>query len=217
MNYKRIYEYRFSDIDQDSRNRVWNEISRFVHPLMGAPVKILEPGGGRCEFISSITSAKERWVVDKMMPDAGLMTDIKFVHGDIFSVNLPSAYFDGIFVSNFLEHLGSHDEIIILLSKLRDCLQDSGIIAIMGPNFKYAFKEYYDCSDHRIALTHLSVEELLYSAGFQIEKIIPRFIPFSFRGKFPPNAILTRIYLHIPLMWKLFGKQYLIIGRKCTS
>ena len=125
MNCKRIYEYRFSDINQDAKNRVWHEISRFVHPLMGRPVRILEPGGGRCEFIRSITSAKERWVVDKMMPDAGLMTDIRFIQGDIFSVNLPSAYFDGIFVSNFLEHLGSHYEIVLLLSKLRKCLLDN--------------------------------------------------------------------------------------------
>lgn len=216
MNYERIYEYRFSAINQDAKSKVWFEISKFVYPLMGKPVRILEPGGGRCEFIRSVTSAKERWVVDKMMPDAGLLTDIRFIQGDIFNVNLPSAYFDGIFVSNFLEHLGSHDEIFSLLIKLRECLQDAGVIAIMGPNFKYAFKEYFDCSDHKITLTHLSVEELLYSSGYQVEKIIPRFIPFSFRGTLPTSGILTRIYLHVPFLWKLFGKQFLILARKCT-
>lgn len=213
MDYEKIYAYRFATVDQAAKDKVWLELSSFVYDLMERPDKILDPAGGMCEFIRSVKSAKERWVVDKMLPPLELLHDIQFVHGDIFNVELPPAYFDGVFISNFLEHLGSHDEVYSLLVKLRESMRERGVIAIMGPNFKYAFKDYFDCADHKLALTHIAVEELLYSAGFKIEKVIPRFIPYSFRGKLPSSKMLTRAYLGMPFFWRFFGKQFLILAR----
>ena len=42
----------------------------------------------------------------------------------------------------------------------------------------------------------------------------PRFLPFSFRGVLPPSAALTRTYVRTPVLWRLLGKQFLVIGRK---
>ena len=43
LNYERLYEYRFRDIDQGARAAVWSEIAPHVHGLMGAPQKVLDP------------------------------------------------------------------------------------------------------------------------------------------------------------------------------
>ena len=93
-------------------------------------------------------------------------------------------------------------------------LREGGRIAVMGPNFKYCHKDYFDFADHKMILTHLSLQEHIYSAGFSIIKVIPQFLPVSFRGKLPINKFIVRTYLSIPLLWKLFGKQFLIIAEK---
>jgi hypothetical protein len=96
-------------------------------------------------------------------------------------------------------------------------LKPGGRIAIMGPNFKYCQNEYFDFADHKMILTHLSLEEHIYSAGFDVIKVVPRFLPVSFRGRFPINKLIVRTYLLMPLLWKFFGKQFLIIAEKHKS
>ena len=65
-----------------------------------------------------------------------------------------------------------------------------------------------------MALTHVAIGEHLYAAGFEPITMIPRYLPYSFRGILPPSPPLTRLYLKTPLAWKLLGKQFLVIGRK---
>ena len=37
INYERLYAYRFRDVDQASRQKVWNEIARYIHERLGEP------------------------------------------------------------------------------------------------------------------------------------------------------------------------------------
>jgi hypothetical protein len=60
----------------------------------------------------------------------------------------------------------------------------------------------------------VAIEEHLYAAGFELDKVVPRYLPYSFRGILPPSPQLTRLYLKMPPAWKLLGKQFLVIGRK---
>ena len=46
MNFERLYNYRFQDIDQNGRIAVWKEISPHVHGIMGQPQKVLDPAAG---------------------------------------------------------------------------------------------------------------------------------------------------------------------------
>jgi hypothetical protein len=95
-----------------------------------------------------------------------------------------------------------------------DSTAKGGKIAIMGPNFKYSSKDYFDYADHILPLSHYAVAEHLYAAGYSIEKVIAKFIPFSFGGVLPPSPFLTRMYLKMPFTWPILGKQFLIIGEK---
>jgi SAM-dependent methyltransferase len=215
LNYQRIYEYRFAGVDQCAREAVWSVIARYIQKLMGNPEIILDPAGGRGEFLRSLPEVRERWMVDAVKTiDDAFLKGIHFIELDIRSVDLPSCYFDGIFVSNFLEHLDSQADIYNLLAKFKTSLKPGGVIAIMGPNFKYCAQNYFDCADHRTPLTHVSMEELLYSAGFSIERSIPRFLPFSFRSILPANKLFTRLYLAFPWLWQLAGRQFLLLARK---
>jgi SAM-dependent methyltransferase len=213
INYERLYTYRFRDVDQASRQAVWTEISRYVYERLGAPRSVLDPGAGRGEFITAVPAA-DRWGVDLVRQGDLESAGVKMIIADIMDAELPADYFDGVFLSNFLEHLPDQDAVGTVLAKLRDAMRPGGRIAIMGPNFRYCAKDYFDCADHTVILTHIGAEEHVYAAGFEVMSVAPRFLPYSFRGLLPPSPTLTRTYLRTPAMWRLLGKQFLVIGRK---
>jgi SAM-dependent methyltransferase len=213
LDYGRLYEFRFRDVEQRARQTVWNEIGPFVWKRMGSPARVLDPAGGRGEFVNSI-AADERWLVDLVdYPHRRTAPGVKVVIGDVLSLDLPRDYFDGIFVSNLLEHLPDPDAVAGFLARMRLTLAPGGVLAIMGPNFKYCAREYFDCADHVLALTHVSVEEHLIAADFELQEIVPRFLPFSFRSRLPASARLTRLYLQMPLLWRVAGSQFLLLAR----
>ena len=213
LDYGRLYEFRFRDVDQHARQTVWNEVGPFVWKRMGSPARVLDPAGGRGEFLNAI-AAHERWLVDLVdYVHRETVPEVKVVIGDVLSLDLPRDYFDGIFVSNLLEHLPHPDAVAGFLARMRETLAPGGVLALMGPNFKYCAREYFDCADHLLALTHISVEEHLIAAGYEVQEIVPRFLPFSFRGRLPASARLTRLYLRTPLLWRVAGSQFLILAR----
>jgi 2-polyprenyl-3-methyl-5-hydroxy-6-metoxy-1,4-benzoquinol methylase len=134
------------------------------------------------------------------------------VLGDAMTVELPAEHFDGVFVSNFLEHLASQEEVAAFLERMRGLIAPGGRIAVMGPNIRYCQREYWDFADHVVPLTDRSVEEHLYAAGFQPLKRIARFLPYSFTGRLPASASLTSAYLRMPPLWRLLGRQFLVVG-----
>ena len=215
MDLDRIYAYRFKNVDHVKRNMVWEEVAAFMYKALGAPERVLDPAAGMCEFINNIP-AKERWAVDMNGPflSAHAQEGIHQVVADTLIADLPKDHFDAVFISNFLEHLHSQEEVAAFLSKMHGHLRKGGRIAVMGPNFKYVYKEYFDFADHTVVLSELGVAEHLYGAGFEVETIHPRFLPLSFRGGLPVNRTLVRSFLAMPWAWRFFGKQFLLIGRK---
>ena len=181
------------------------------------PERVLDPAAGRCEFLNAVP-LRERWGIDAVkyeeaVPDEG----IRLLVSDVMQADLPDSYFDGIFVSNFLEHLQDADEVAAFLDKMRDCVNPGGRIAVMGPNFRYCAREYFDFADHRVILTEESTAEHLYAAGFEIKQVIPRFLPYSFGGRLPTHPALVRAYLRARFAWPLLGKQFLVIAERPLS
>lgn len=213
IDFKRLYAYRHRGVDQSGRQAVWGEIAPFVYDLMGRPQRVLDPAAGRGEFVNAI-AASERWIVDSVAyEEADLDPSVKVVTADIFDADLPAGHFDGIFASNLLEHFESQRDVARFLARMRACAAAGATIAVLGPNFRYCSREYFDCADHTLALTHVAVEEHLYAAGFEIDRVIPRFLPYSFRGILPPSPTLTRLYLKAPAAWRFLGKQFLVLAK----
>jgi hypothetical protein len=210
VNFERLYEYRFRSVDQDARRDVWIEIARYVHETMGRPEVVLDPAAGRGEFINAVP-ARERWAVDQHDYTAGTYEpDVRSIVSDIFEADLPRGHFDGIFVSNFLEHLTSQEEVATFLEYMHSLVRPGGSIAVIGPNFRYCKDAYFDMADHTLAFTQRSIAEHLYAAGFEPQRVVPRFLPYSFTGRLPPSRRLTRAYLQVPLAWRVLGRQFLV-------
>ena len=213
MNYERLYSYRFRDVDQTLRAEVWKAIAEHVYDQLGKPSVVLDPAAGRGEFINAVPAA-ERWAVDMVAyPEGTHDPAVRVVVSDIFEVDLPERYFDGVFVSNFLEHLLTQESVSAFLEKMFGAVRPGGRIAIMGPNFRYCAKDYFDCADHTLAFTHGAIAEHLYAAGFEPERVVARYLPYSFRSRLPSSRAATRMYLRTPAAWRIFGKQFLVIGR----
>jgi SAM-dependent methyltransferase len=214
MNYQRLYEHRFRNVAQGRRNAVWDAIAEMLYRLLKCPARVLDPAAGRCEFINSVPS-RERWAVDAVAYEEGVAREgTRLIVSNIMEADLPAQHFDGVFVSNFLEHLLSQEAVAAFLEKMYDCTSPGGRIAIIGPNFRYCAKEYFDFADHTVILTERGVEEHLYAAGFDIVAVHPRFLPYTFTGRVPSHPALARAYLRLPLAWRLLGKQFLAVGER---
>jgi hypothetical protein len=214
MNHQRLYEYRFRNVAQGRRDDVWDALAPKLHAMLGRPDRVLDPAAGRCEFISAVPAA-ERWGVDAVnyeesVADSGLT----FIVSAVMDADLPREYFGGVFVSNFLEHLPSNEAVAEFLERMFACTVPGGRIAIMGPNFRYCAREYFDFADHTVILTERSVEEHLYAAGFDVVEAHARFLPYTFTGRLPSHPALVRAYLALPLAWRLLGKQFLVIAQR---
>jgi SAM-dependent methyltransferase len=214
VNHQRLYEFRFRGVDQQRRDDVWAALAPMLHEALGRPARVLDPAAGRCEFINA-SAAAERWAVDAVAYEEGVpAAGIHLVVAEIMDADLPHEYFDAVFVSNFLEHLPSQDAVAAFLEKMFLCTAPGGRIAIMGPNFRHTAREYFDFADHTVILTERGVAEHLYAAGFAIERVHARFLPYSFTGRLPSSPALVRAYLRFPPAWRILGRQFLVIAQR---
>jgi SAM-dependent methyltransferase len=162
---------------------------------------------------------------DDLSQDAGidLNQDAKnFLQSDV-QFNLCSAMelssvvkgdADIVFTSNFLEHLPDKKTLDIFLDQVKLALKPEGKYLILGPNLRYLPGQYWDFYDHHLGLSHLSLVEALKLKGFTIDVCVDKFLPFSTQSSLPTHPILVKMYLRVPLVWKILGKQFFIIARK---
>lgn len=207
---------RLERSELDRRAHVWKILcDNFFRTLIPKEASVLELACGHGEFINNIPAAA-KFAVD-INPDSALY----LVPGVAFSLisatdlaALGSSFVDIVFTSNFLEHLHDKAECDRVLAAVRDVLRPGGKFIIMGPNIRYAHREYWDFYDHHLPLSHLSLAEGLRMAGFEIVKSVPRFLPYTMRGKAPTYDLLIKAYLALPIAWKVLGKQFLVMAVK---
>lgn len=196
--------------------RIWKVLcAHFFQPLIGEDRVVVDLACGYGEFINNIRGRK-KYAVD-LNPDAraNVADDVEFClsRADAIAA-IASDSVDVVFASNFLEHLRTKEECDRVLAEVRRMLRPGGRFVIMGPNIRYLAAEYWDFYDHSLPLSHLSLEEGLVQADFEIDCIVPRFLPYTTRSLLPQHPALVALYLKIPLVWRLLGKQFLVVGRK---
>ena len=216
LNLAKVYQFRFAGLSQVKKDATWALVTRWIESKLGNPKSVLDPAAGRGEFIIS-SRAAERWACDLSDQRTSWPTGITTRFGDIYKVDLPEKYFDLIFVSNFLEHLATPDDVYKYLMQLRKSLKPGGKLAIMGPNFRFSANEYYDFADHLLPLSDRTVEEHLAAADLQHQLTISRFLPLSFRSQRFSNPWLVKLYLAVPIFWRLFGRQFFIVATRPTD
>lgn len=63
-------------------------------------------------------------------------------------------------------------------------------------------------------LTDRSMVEVLTLTGFAVELVEPRFLSYSMSRGFTPPVAFISVYLRVPIIWRFFGKQLLVIAQK---
>lgn len=193
------------------RDKIWKVLCEHLQQFIPKSSKVLDAGAGYCYFINNIT-ANEKYALDV---DPEILNyandDVTLVRTSTHDTRFQNGFFDVIFSSNLLEHL-TIDQIMLTLKEFNRITKEKGIVIIISPNFKYCFRNYFDDYTHKSILTDKSLKDLLHASGFEVEKLIPKFLPFSAESKLPKSNLLLRLYLLSP--WKPFAGQMLVVARK---
>ena len=200
-------------LPHDPRREVlWRALWRFRFSALIAPDDcVLDLGTGYGSFINTVT-ARRRIAVDAWDGcRAYLANGVEAKIGSVTELDfLEDGSVDFAFASNLFEHL-TQDDIKVVLDQLHRILSVKGTLTVVQPNYRYAFREYFDDFDHKTIFSHVSLADFLASNRYEIMTVEPRFMPLTVKGRLPVNERLIQAWLASP--WKPIGKQMLIQAR----
>jgi len=210
-----VYEQRFSARENERKDRLWVEICRYLQRYVDPASTVLDIGCDQGAFIRNI-AAREKWATDVRDVSAALGPEIRFVQTDGLGLggSLPTAHFDLVFMSNYLEHLPSKDAVIDQLAVAAALLRPGGRLLVLQPNIRFTGPSYWDFIDHKVALTERSLVEAAESVGLRTVRLVPRFLPYTTKSRLPQSPALVRLYLAIPAAWRVLGAQTLYLGER---
>lgn len=201
---KGYHETRFAH--DPKRDVLWKTLCEaWLQRFVGAGACVLELGCGYGHFINHIRGSR-RIALDSWQGAAEFLapgvesvcanaTDLSAVEDD--SV-------DFAFASNLFEHL-AQDEFRSVLSQLRRKLRKGGTLGIIQPNYRFAYREYFDDYTHVAIYSDRSLCDFLAANGFRVLECHPRVLPFSVASRLPVWPALIRLYLKLP--FRPMGKQ----------
>ena len=205
--------YHESRLTPDPRRDVlWRTLCRYhFSKLIPTDACVLDLGSGYGNFINSVT-ARRRIAIDSW-PDFPNFVDhaVETVVGDVRDLEfLENGSVDFAFASNIFEHLTQADFAAVLAS-LRRKLSARGELVILQPNYRYAYREYFDDYTHIAVYSHVSLCDFLAARDFDVICVAPKFMPLTVKSRVPVSPWLIRAYLASPI--KPLGKQMLVRAR----
>lgn len=202
--------------EHPARAGVWRVIAHHLAPWIPSAAHVLEIGAGYCHWINNVTAAR-RVAIDlwaELPQHAGPGVEARLLDArDLGS--LGERAFDVVLASNVLEHF-EPDVAAAIVASVAALLRKDGRCIIIQPNFRYAYRQYFDDYTHRSIFTHESLSSLFRANGFEIEHVQPKFLPYSMRptrATVPPW--LVRAYLMSPI--KPMAGQMLIVAKKMAA
>ena len=214
-----LYRGRFSDKELAQARGFWRSICRYLQQYVDPSGSTVDLGAGYCHFINNIAS-RERIAVDinaealKRFAGSGVRCIISDA-ADLSEITTGSVH--TVFASNVYEHFSSREAVLKSFQEAYRILRPGGRFLILQPNFAHCYRSYFDFFDHRLAFTHLGIAEGVRAAGFEIERLVGRFLPYTSKSRLPKSPWLVSLYLRMPVLWRLLGQQMLIIARKPTA
>lgn len=205
--------YRHSRFTFDpSRRSVWNVIAEYLARYIPHEGAVLDLGSGYCDFINSVR-ARQKWAVDLYLDPAEFAKEgVTPLRADVTDLSaIPDGALDAVFASNLLEHL-TDDKLALTLSGVKAKLRAGGRFIAIQPNYTYCHRNYFDDYTHVRVFSHVSLADFLESQGFAVERVTPRFLPFSMKSRLPKWPFLVWLYLRSP--WRPFAKQMLVVARR---
>lgn len=218
IDVKKLYDKRFTTFERIRKKELWRILCRnFLQKYVNSADSVVDVGAGNCEFINNI-KARVKYALDinkDLKKKAGKDVVVKiFPVKSLRNVFKPSSL-NVIFMSNLLEHLDNKEEVFRLLNESFSILKKDGRLLIMQPDIALVGHQYWDFFDHKVPITFASLSESLMAIGFKIEDYRYPFLPYSTKVKFLPLwPWLLEIYLRIPFIHFIFGKQFFISAKK---
>ena len=210
-----IYEKRFSGHEL-YRNKVWKIlVSNFFLKWISKNDHILDLGCGYGEFINQV-DCNARYAMDLNPKTKSLLdNDIIFYEQDCSKPwEIDPNSLDIVFTSNFFEHLPNKESLDHTIIEIKKALRPGGRIIVMGPNISILKGKYWDFWDHHVALSDQSICELLEIHDFNIKQSYSKFLPYNMVIVKERPLFMVSSYLKFPLLWKIFGRQFLIVAKK---
>jgi SAM-dependent methyltransferase len=191
------------------RDVLWKTLVRsYFQRLIPEDGCTLELGAGYAQFINQVR-CRRKIAIDiwpGLQDHAGPSVETLIQSACDLS-GIEPASVDFAFASNFCEHL-TQAEFAGLLEQLREKLRPGGTLNLVQPNFRFAYREYFDDYTHVAVYSDRSLCDFLTANRFRILECRPRFLPLTLKSRWPVSPLLIRCYLRSP--WKLLGKQMLV-------
>jgi ubiquinone/menaquinone biosynthesis C-methylase UbiE len=197
------------------RQRLWSVLCEFLTRYVRTDDAVLELGGGYCDFINHIRACEKHVVdvFDGILKYAG--QDVKAHVGSCVDLSeFRDESFHVIFASNLFEHL-TWPELERTTEEIYRVLRPKGKLILIQPNFKYSYKEYFDDYTHRLIFTDRSLRDYLGARGFRVCEVVPRFLPYSMKSRYPKPSWLLRLYLASPI--RPLAAQMLVVAERPTA
>jgi SAM-dependent methyltransferase len=212
----RLYSNRFTRQELAFKVAMWKIFcEEFFQRYVEDTDAVVDLGAGTCEFINAIHCG-DKIAVD-LNPDVerNIHDGKAIVAASDAMPEIPTGSVDVVFTSNFFEHLPNKAELVGTLEECHRILRRDGRLMVVMPNIRYLPGRYWDYFDHHLALTHFSLVEALALSGFRPEVVLPRFLPYTIKHSRVPRLLpLVRLYMRMPWVWRLVGKQMFVVGRR---
>ena len=202
--------YHDSRLTPDARRDVvWQALWRFYFSrLVPADGCVLDLGAGYGNFINHVV-AKRRIALD-VWPDfpRHLAPGVEAIVAPVTDLHvLADGSVDFAFASNLFEHI-PQETFARVLDSLRPKFSARGTLNILQPNYRYASREYFDDYTHVAIYSHVSLVDFLTANGYEVTRVVPRFLPLTVKSRMPVSPWLIAAYLASPI--KPLGKQMFI-------
>jgi ubiquinone/menaquinone biosynthesis C-methylase UbiE len=211
-----LYAHRFN-AESEQRQDIWEVLcADFFQKWVPADATVLDIAAGHCEFVNNIQAGR-RIAVD-LNPDVAVRAaagvESHVARSDELTM-IDDRSVDVVFISNFFEHI-PRETILSTLVEVRRVLRPGGRFLLLQPNVRFCARDYWQFFDHITPVDDRALAEAYAAVGLDIVHTIPRFLPYSTKSRLPSTPGLVRLYLKVPLAWRILGAQTFLVATPGT-